>query len=243
MASAFVSRTPSFLAREDWKTIPWSAETTTKDLLDHLLDLSVEIPAILCQSDKLIAAQRMSAWSEHEVAMKQQALWGEITELTKRFRQWKRDWVDCYPDGTPQEVPADSSDGAFPTFHCRNLATGEIKTPTKITYPDLRVAQTMCVYYAKRLILSSVDTRPDRVGPKEQYGLACGICRSLEWYILTAPGNMINRLAFSVRVAWEALPAEGPERAFIQAVFVLVEKRHSLGLWGSAMPELSPRRR
>lgn len=243
MASACVNRTPSFLASEEWKTIPWSAETSTKDLLDHLLDLSVEIPAILAQSDELALAQRTSAWSEHEVTMKQQALWSEISNLTSRFRQWKRDWVDCYPDGTPREVPADPSNGSFPTFQCRNLATGEITTPAKITYPDLRIAQTMCVYYAKRLILSSVDTRADRTGPAEQYELACGICRSLEWYILTAPGNMINRLAFSVRVAWEAFPANGPERDFIQAVFVLVEKRHSLGLWGSAMPELSTRRR
>lgn len=99
----------------------------------------------------------------------------------------------------------------------------------------------MCVYYATRLILSSVDTRPDRVTPLEQYDLACGICRSLEWYILTAPGNMINRLAFPVRVAWEAFPAQGPEKQFIKEVLSLVEKRHSLGLWGSGMPELSPR--
>lgn len=125
-------------------------------------------------------------------------------------------------------------------FSCRNLVSGEIITPTKFVYPDLRLAQTMCVYYAMRLILSSVDSRPDRVTPLQQYDLACGICRSLEWYILTAPGNMINRLAFPVRVAWEAFPSEGVERQFIGEVLRLVAKRHSLGLWGSSMPELSP---
>lgn len=100
----------------------------------------------------------------------------------------------------------------------------------------------MCVYYAFRLILSSIDTRPeDRVTPMEQYDFGCGICRTLEWYILTAPGNMINRLAFPTRVAWEAFPDNGPERAFMVEVLWLVSRRHSLGLWGSDMPELSVR--
>ena len=240
VGSALVHRTPSFLAREEWKTIPWSAGTTQKDILHHLLDLAVEIPALLSQYDDLEEAQRSTVWSEHEIAVKQTALWKGVADLTQRFVQWKQTWVDLYPDGPPQGIKAEPND-IFPTFYCRNLLTGQIITPTKYIFPDLRVAQTMCVYYATRLILSSVDTRPDRVTPLEQYDLACGICRSLEWYILTAPGNMINRLAFPVRVAWEAFPAEGPERTFIKEVLSLVEKRHSLGLWGSGMPELSPR--
>lgn len=239
VGSALVNRTPSFLAREEWKTIPWSAGTTTKDILHHLLDIAVEIPALLGQSDEL-DAQRSAAWSAHETSVKQTAFWNGVADLTARFLQWKQDWVDVYPDGPPQEVPADP-DGPFPVFRCRNLLTGETVAPARFVYPDLRLAQTMCVYYAMRLVLSSVDNRPDRVSPLEQYGLACGICRSLEWYILTAPGNMINRLAFPVRVAWEAFPPQGPERQFIREVLSLVEKRHALGLWGSSMPEFSPR--
>ena len=116
--------------------------------------------------------------------------------------------------------------------------------PPKLCYPDLRLSQTMCVYYATRLVLSSIDSRPqgEATGPLDQYALGCGICLSLEWYILTAPGNMINRLAFPVRVAWEVFPDGGPERKYIYEVVKLVEERHSLALWGSAMPELSPNR-
>lgn len=81
----------------------------------------------------------------------------------------------------------------------------------------------MFTYYSMRLILSSVDSRPNRLSPLEQYDLAYKICRGLEWYILNGPENMINRLAvelhaitnpgeifshvaFPVRVAWEVFP-------------------------------------
>ncbi|KAL5342134.1 hypothetical protein BJX70DRAFT_357042 [Aspergillus crustosus] len=241
VSASFSNRAPSFLAREDWKTIPWSAGTTAKNILHYLLDLAVEIPTLLSQHDELEAELQAHMLSAHERTVKQAALWKGIADLTNRFALWKINWVDGYPDGPPREVEA-TDDGKFPVFHCMDLRTGAVITPTKFEYPDLLLTQTMCIYFTTRLILSSVDNRPtDRVGPMEQYQLACGICRSLEWYILTSPGNMINRLAFPVRVAWEALPDGGPERQFLYEVLKLVEKRHSLGLWGSGMAELSPR--
>lgn len=240
-------RSPSFLAREEWKTVPWSAGTTTKDILHHLLDLAVEIPALLGQFDELQAAQGSPIFSAQELKAKQTILWNGVADLTNRYAQWRRDWVDAYPDGPPQEVDSQQqahgeNSYAFPVFRCRDLRTGAIFQPTTFVYPDLRIAQTMCLFYTTRLILSTADTRPvDHVTPVEQYELVCGICRTLEWYIRTAPGNMINRLAFPVRVAWESFPEQGPERQFITEVLQFVEKRHALGLWGSAMPELSPR--
>ncbi|KAJ5132085.1 hypothetical protein N7448_006243 [Penicillium atrosanguineum] len=241
IGGALAARKPSFLAEEEWKTIPWSAGTTTKDILHHLLDLAADIPGLLAQSDAFQEKQLESVMSTHEIAVKQSTLWNGITELTAKLRQWVIDWVECYPDGAPREVEQ-TEDQDFPIFQRRDLRTGAIFTPTKISYPNLLLAQTMCLYYSFRLILSSVDKRPvDRVTPMEQYDLGCGICRTLEWYILTAPGNMINRLAFPTRVAWEAFPDGGPERQFLVEVLQLVEKRHALGLWGSAMPELSVR--
>ena len=242
VGAALVRRQPSFLAEEDWINVPWSAGTTKKDILHYLLDLTVEVPSLLAEYDALEVTRQSGVPSAHEITVKQAALWNGVTNLTCRFLQWKIDWVDAYPDGPPKEVPAEPNDH-FPIFRCRDLRTGAVITPTKLVYPNLRLAQTMCLYYTSRLILSTVDTRPDddRVGPAQQYALGCGICRTLEWYILTAPGNMINRLAFPVRVAWEVFPDGGPERRFIYDVLKLVEKRHSLGLWGSGMSELSPR--
>ncbi|KAL6235067.1 hypothetical protein BDW75DRAFT_230664 [Aspergillus navahoensis] len=245
VSASFTARKPSFLAQEEWKTVPWSAGTTTKNILHYLLDLAVEIPGVLSQHDELQVGIESNILSAHERAVKQTALWDTVCDLTGRFASWKINWVDGYPDGPPREVPAaNESEACFPVFHCRDLRTGAVITPTKFEYPDLLLTQTMCIYYTSCLILSTVDTRPTgRVGPLEQYQLACGICRSLEWYILKSPGNMINRLAFPVRVAWEAFPEGGPERRFLWEVLKLVEKRHSLALWGSGMEELSVRQK
>lgn len=215
------ARRPSFLAREKWKTIPWSAGTTKKDFLHHLLDLAAEVPGFLALSDAFKEAQASSIMGAQESAVKQSSLWNGIRELTAKFQQWYEDWVLTYPDGPPREV-RQTGDQGFPIFERRDLRTGTTLVPTRFAHPNLLMAQTMCLYYAFRL-------------------LGCGICRSLEFYILTAPGNMINRLAFPTRVAWEAFPDGGPERRFLIEVLQLVEKRHSLGLWGSAMPELSTR--
>ncbi|KAJ5543584.1 hypothetical protein N7461_009587 [Penicillium sp. DV-2018c] len=240
VAGALVTRQASFLAREEWKTVPWSAGTTKKDILHHLLDLATEIPGLLGLSDDFKKAQITSVMGTQEMAVKQSTLWNGIGELTNRFYQWYDDHVLSFPDGPPQEAEQEADQG-FPIFQRRDLRTGATYTPTRFTYPNLLLAQTVCLYYAMRLILSSIDTRPqDRVSPLEQYELGCGICRSLEYYILTAPGNMINRLAFPTRVAWEAFPDGGPERRFMIEVLQLVERRHALGLWGSAMPEISP---
>ncbi|KAL2857264.1 hypothetical protein BJY01DRAFT_202513 [Aspergillus pseudoustus] len=240
VSASFSRRAPSFLAQEEWKTIPWSAGTTAKNILHYLLDLAVEIPGLLSQYDEITAGINSNILSAHERSVKQAALWNGLADLTNRFALWKINWVDGYPDGPPKEVEA-KDEGVFPVFNCRNLRTGDTITPSIFEYPDLLLTQTMCIYFATRLILSSVDTRPDGVSRPEQYQLACGICRSLEWYIMKAPGNMINRLAFPVRVAWEAFPDGGPERKFLFEVLKLVEKRHSLALWGGGMEEISSR--
>ncbi|PYH97601.1 hypothetical protein BO71DRAFT_318279 [Aspergillus ellipticus CBS 707.79] len=242
VSAAFITRRPCFLASEEWINLPWSANTSNRDILHYLLDLAVEVPALLGQFDDLQMTADSIVYSVHEMTVKQTSLWDAVADLTERFCQWKTQWVDTYPDGPPREVEALPSE-EFPLFQCRDFRTGGgLMTPTKFVYPDLRLAQTMCLYYAVRLVLSSTDTRPaGRIGPLDQYALGCGICRTLEWYIQNAAGNMINRLAFPVRVAWEVFPEGGPERRFMLDVFKLVEKRHALGLWGSGMSELSPR--
>jgi hypothetical protein len=209
--------------------------------LHHLIDIATEIPGLLAQSDSFKEAQATQTMGVQEMAVKQAALWNGITECMVQFQQWYMDWVECYPEGPIQEVEQTGAQD-FPIFKRRNLRTGEIYAPPKFSYPNLLLAQTMCMYYAVRLILSTIDTRPeDRVTPMEQYEFGCGICQTMEYYILTAPGNMINRLAFPTRVAWEAFPDGSPEQAFMVEVLHLVEQRHALGLWGSAMPELSVR--
>jgi hypothetical protein len=238
-----VNRKQSFLDREDWKTIPWSTGTTEKNLLHYLLDLVVEIPKWLEYSDDIREGSlRPSGMGQAELRVKQAYLWNGIDDLTARMKQWWNDWVACYPTGPPGERERREDDDPFPIFRRLNLRTMEVFEPPKADYPDLLLCQTICVYASTLLVLTTADSRPaGAISRPEKYELACDITRSLEWYVRHAPGNMINRLAFQVRIAWIAFPAGGPEREFLRDIFLLVERRHSLRLWGSQMPELSER--
>jgi hypothetical protein len=237
-----IERKPSHFNDPAWKTVPWSAGTTEKDMLHYLLDLAVEIPELLWKHDQLAEAQESQQLGRGELRAKQAQLWNGVSDLTDRFLQWKKDHVDCYPTGAPQETVEPQGRDPFPVFQCYDLRTREVITPPTLIYPDLRLLQTMCIYASARLVLASVDTRPEGAVPTaEKYQLACDIARSLECYLRRAPGNMINRLALPVRVAWDAFPPGGIERNFMRQLFALVEQRHALRLWGSSMPELSPR--
>jgi hypothetical protein len=75
------------------------------------------------------------------------------------------------------------------------------------------------MYYASMLILSTVDTRPaDAITSTEKLELARLICRSMEYYIRAVPGNMINRMAFPLRVAYGSLPPVCREEECAQGV-------------------------
>jgi hypothetical protein len=239
-------RKHTFFNEEAWKTIPWSAGTSTKDILDHLLDLAVEIPTLLEEADNLttMGVGLMSPPDDVALQARRVQLWERIADLTQRMQQWKKDWADCYPAGLPREVDYQTNDDndLFPIFHCRNLQTMQTVRPPTIVYPDLLLAQSMCIYSAYRVILSTIDTRPEgSLSRVEKYQLGCDIARSLEYYIRRSPGNTVNRLTLAMRVAWGVFPECGIEREFIKAVFMLVERRHSLRLWGSSMPDLSTR--
>lgn len=211
--------------------------------MHHLLDRVVDIPAYLAQFDKFMESVSTGVMPYAEIAPTQRMLWDWVSNLEKRLRQWKKDWVDSYPGGQASEVITQGPD-EFPVFKCRNLTSMEILTPKTLIYPDLRVAQTMCIYYTAQLVLAASDTRPTgSVSPQEQYKFACNICRSMEYYIRTAPGGIINRVAFPLRTAYDALPQNNIERKYIEEVFQLVEKRFNLRLWGSTMPEISPKRK
>lgn len=230
---------------EAWKTIPWSAGTSRKDYLHYLLDIAVEIPELLGEHDDLKRARQFQSIDQSELSSRQMKLWGRIAEITARLEKWKRDYIDNHPKGPPKPNPtAFQGAGPFPVFRCRDLRTMAIIEQPPLVYADLLQLQGVCVYMTTRLILSTADDRPEgAVTRAEKYQFACYIARSLECYLRRSPGNMINRLAFPVRVAWEAFPPVGPEREFMMQVFHYVEQKHGLRLWGSGLPELTVRAR
>ena len=207
-----------------------------------LLEQVVDLPAILYQFDQILAAEKSHIMPEGELASRIAILWHSITNLKDRLDQWKIEWVDNYHTGQPYESHMAGSEH-FPVFQCRDSLTGEIATPMYLVYPDPQLARTMGMYYAARILLSSVDTRPSPDDQRqEQVELARLICRSMKYYIQSVPGNMINRMAFPLRVAFDTFSEGDMERRYIGAVFQLVQRKNMLRSWGKFMPDISAKK-
>jgi hypothetical protein len=241
VSTALMLRTPTFLAREEWKTVPWRCRGA-KDVMERLLERMVDLPAILANFDRYTDAAANRSTPAGELADQQARLWASITEFEIRLCHWKVAFADTYPSGQPVEVQSQGQD-PFPTFQRINQFTLEITTPTTLVYPDPQLARTLCMYYTGLVLLGSVDTRPiNAISQSKQVDFACLICRSMEYYIRNVPGNMINRMAFPLRVAYDALPEGGVERRFVAETFQLVQRKNHLRSWGKLMVDVSPKK-
>jgi hypothetical protein len=234
-------RKPTFLAKKEWKTVPWSAKGRYKEIMDLLLEHVVDLPAVLWRYDRYNTALKTGSTPPNDLPILLSKLWRAVGELEDHLRRWKRECADTYPSGQPSEVQ-DQGLGSFAIFQHLDPATQYIIRPPTLIYPDPQLARTLCMYYASMLILSTVDTRPaDAITSTEKLELARLICRSMEYYIRAVPGNMINRMAFPLRVAYDSLPQRSLERKYIEGVFQSVERKNALRAWGKYIPDISPK--
>ncbi|CZR63629.1 uncharacterized protein PAC_13526 [Phialocephala subalpina] len=250
VATALICRSRTFLASEDWKIIPWSARSSTKDLTQHLLDHVADIPALLGQFDSLTESAKTGSLSSSKALDQQAILRTTVADAKCRLHRWKKEWVDTYPIGQPYEVPAQTGDSGrpmtflssksqLPIFRCRDLITKEIITPTLLAYPDPQLALTLCIYYGALILLLRIDTRPDETQLPEIYYHACLVCRSMEYCIREPSGTLMKRVGFSLRVAYDALPKGDIEAQWVEKVFGRVAKEKFTKSWGSLLSDIS----
>ncbi len=200
--------------------------------MESLLEKVVDLPAILHQHDLCAMAIRTKSLSHEELSEQRRILWESMAEFEHGMRQWKRLWADAYPAGQPIEVYSQGND-PFPVFRCFDPTGTRVITPTTLVYPDPQLARTLGMYYTAMILLAAVDTRPTGANIRsERYNFACQICRTMEYYIRNVPGNHINRMAFPMRIAFDAFPEASLERRFVGEVFQLVQRRHTLKSWG-----------
>ncbi|KAH6676004.1 hypothetical protein B0J14DRAFT_376328 [Halenospora varia] len=250
VATALICRSRTFLASEDWKIIPWSARSSTKDLTQHLLDHVADIPALLGQFDSLTESVKTGSLSSSKALDQQAILRTTVADVKCRLHRWKKEWVDTYPIGQPYEVPTQtgdsgrpmtflSSESQLPIFRCRDLITKEIITPTLLAYPDPQLASTLFIYYGALILLLRIDTRPDETQLPEIYHHACLVCRSMEYCIRESSGTLMKRVGFSLRVAYDALPKGDIEAQWVEKVFRRVAKEKFTKSWGSLLSDIS----
>ena len=233
-------RQPTFLARREWKTVPWSAPGSRKDIMASLLEQVVDLPSILWRHDQYKFGLQTHSKTRSELRAQLRKLCASIRRFEQNLHGFKRRWVDSLPlEQQPVEVHWQDGD-PFPIFRYTAPVTRQVTIPSTLVYSNPQLAQILCIYYAAMLILASVDVRPvGKISESGKLEFAHLICRSIEYYIRAVPGNMINRLAFPLRVAYDSLPGQSLERGFIEAVFQFVERKKALRSWGRFMPGIS----
>lgn len=231
VTSAIVNRRPTFLANKEWKTVPWPENGPPKDILHHLLDVAVDIPAYLAAFDNFKAGLKQGTIATVDwISSKQIALWETATELDHRLQLWHSIHATTYSMGYVREVFEDTirtsendRDGPWrmPRFQCRDLSTGELVTPSVLVYPDLLLGFSMILYWAFRLVLPAVDDSGllPVLSTHERYELACNICRSMSYYVPRAPGMTISRVMFPLRVAFDTFSDGMEEKKFMGELF------------------------
>lgn len=230
VTSAIASRKETFLANDDWKTVPWSGDTRQKDILHLLLDIAVDIPGFLGSYDALKSAVRHKTLSQNQVLSEQQRVQATATELDRRLELWHELHAIGYEHGYMTEAPADSitSNKEFPHFQCRDLFTNETFVPTILIYPDLMLAVSMSLYRALRLVVSgsSDDGLVAVLPPSERYRFAVDICRSMQYYLHTVPGFLVSRIMFVLRVAFDTFTDGMVEKTFVQELFGYIGNKY-----------------
>ncbi|KAJ3496846.1 hypothetical protein NLG97_g2352 [Lecanicillium saksenae] len=237
--AAVTTRSPTFLAQPEWKHVPWSsAESSPKDMFQHLLDIMVELPALLSYADQINAYS--GAKSAAEIGRLQQQLWTLGATVEQHLYQWKQEKADRYPGGKPRELDVKVED-ALSFFPCRDQTTGEVGYATTFVYPDPVLAQAMCHYYAALILVFSADTRRRETERPDIYGLACSICRIMGYFARTVPSGLASRVAYPFRLAYDCLPDGGMEREYVDEAFRWIARRRFSHEWGSNLDGVSIR--
>ncbi|KAH8600173.1 hypothetical protein B0O99DRAFT_503549, partial [Bisporella sp. PMI_857] len=228
-------RSPTFLAREEWKTIPWS--TSPKGFVQHLLDVIADIPALLACYDSLKAATKANSISHAQILSQRTILQASVAGIECCLHKWKVQHADPIsgPLGFSGGLqPPLASDIQFPIFRCRDQLSGELISPTTITYHEPELARALCLYYSALLTISSVDMRTEgKLEPYERYDLACLICRSTEYSIRAVP-NHATRMVGHLRAAFDTLPEGGVERQWVQDMFEVIRKAEHMK-WATSL--------
>lgn len=228
-------RQPTFLSREEWKTIPWTGNSFDKNMLQHLLDDILDIPAFLEQFDKENCVATTEIISSNQ-SSSHSSLSAWAIALDNRLSLWKSKYADSYSIGQPTFA---SQTDNLPIFRCRNEDKSEIVTPTIIIYPDVMMATSLCMYNTARLLLSTTGLLP--ASPKQKvYNYACDICRSIPFYIRHSSRLIMMDVEFPLRVIYNTFDKASIESKFIEDICRVIRDRYHLEIFSGIIDWPSP---
>jgi hypothetical protein len=239
---------PSFLARHEWKTVPWSLNQS-KDLLHHLLDHVLDIPPITSQFADIEERVHHEQTSTEEGEKLCLQLAGQTQDVVSRLQVWKRDWADTYSGGQAYHVlpPPLAASNTWETYGTKGFRLPPfVSTRTgpmpNIYYPDIFLAQALTIYYAAMILISRLGIFGRRYSPvsqNQEHEFASLICQSAEYLIFFTPGESGALISlFPLRSAYVAFPDGSLEKNWMNALFTWMARKTSLGNIQHARPDL-----
>lgn len=213
---AIRKRQPTFLARKEWKTIPWTLGTTSKDMMQYLFDEMLEIPTMLWYRDQYKATDEKSTKIHlYETACKTAA------EVKASLQRWKSTWLDPVVWRRPHEKNLTKIDPNLPVFRYPNPENpDELLEPPDMVYPNGALLAAVMNYHAALLIVN--DTIRELEGRGEDPASvesAHEICRSMNYFLVHLPASMLGRVAQACVVAYELYPEAGIEREYMAKAY------------------------
>ncbi|KAF2803651.1 uncharacterized protein BDZ99DRAFT_168467 [Mytilinidion resinicola] len=107
IGQAFVTRTRTFLEREEWKTVPWAMQPNSKTTEHLILDVSANVPGLAEDMDRLerngpVAARNPLGPNEEETL--RESLRHKLIDTFGSLLEWRFNWESTYPDVVAETV-------------------------------------------------------------------------------------------------------------------------------------------
>ncbi|OQV01178.1 hypothetical protein CLAIMM_06580 isoform 2 [Cladophialophora immunda] len=85
--AAVAARSPTCLASEEWKTIPWILSRTPKNPVGYLIDIASELPALYLKFIRYLKTTDAGAKAELNISLET-----DFMDLLQRMRDWNTKW-------------------------------------------------------------------------------------------------------------------------------------------------------
>jgi hypothetical protein len=229
---AILRRRHTFLATEEWLTIPWGTDEKPKDLLQELLDIASRIPSFLAESDYTVSMINEHCLSPIEMQSVQEKLHIKETRILRQLMRWEGT-LDAMPGGISESPTPYRDDFPILQYHDPNMG---IAFATHYEYSNVLLANAMCYYWA--LLLTISEPTPISLGSlesHERYVVACKICRSIRYFVRTAPGSLIYRLLLPMLLAYNVFAPGSVEATYLEDVSHFIQRHFGTSLFRTLM--------